>query len=1073
MPVGKGPVKHLAEIVARAESLWERLSRPPPPVSDPSLGAVRLGLWQARAAGDDPMRFERRLEWAGWRREDVLRVLGSVNELTGPLPAWAATLEALGRPAREAVVSREPAAGDLPFVPLFLPMAKVAEERIAGGPGWSLLSADARRSFRRNLLSRLAEIAAPTLYVEFVKGLPKGPDLVSVLLGPPRVRSTVHFDAFVRRHLEDGFDGLFLSYPVLGRLLATAVDDWSGAASEFLARFVSDREALGVGAIVHLRPGLSEPHNNGRSVLALETEGGRKLVYKARSVDGEAAFARMVEWCNSQGSAGWLPLFAASVTRRDGYGWMEFVEAAECRDEGEAARCFERVGELLGLLTVLQSTDVNRENLIIQGEHPVLIDAETLCQPDALPLDAAQPGTEGWAEVFREFGQSVVRTGLLPVWEAHPSGDTAFDLGGLGGAEPERSPVKAPRFHNTNTDSMVLVNDFHQMPPDANVVRQGGRPLPAADYMERIVAGFGRAHELISKKRGEFREALVGVGSERPLTLRYVYRPTRLYYAILIAARSPERLMDGIDFSLELDQLSRAFLGASARPRAFGMLEAELEALERGDVPYFTVESNCRVVESGNHRIEGIFEGTALSRVEESLATLGDAGTIRQTTIVRGVLDASHAHRSRSTEEPLPISDDVVPATHADLIGAAAAIADGIRRSALRTRSGRQGPMAYWLGTVPLAKSGRHGFVPLGDDLYQGGSGIALFLAALARVTGSSEDEGLIHEALAFARNGWKELAAASRESWLRSMGDGAASGVPSLCYALLRSGRLLGREDLVGAAVELAGVLDAEVVFDEPRCDVMSGNAGAVLVLLRLFEETGEAGLLRVATRCGENLLEHRTGVDGSRAWLFDGKRLAGFGRGAAGISYALLRLFEATSDERFLEAAREGMAYEDSLLDPVVGNWRDLRELKRGPGASPFMTSWCHGAPGIGLARLAGLSIREDSARRADIEVALQTTAAHSLEDVDHLCCGNFGRLDVLWTVAQRLGRLDLAELAHRRAGWLLERAKLGGGFRLAQRPMGVSSAPSLFQGAAGIGYQLLRLVAPSDVPSVLAFE
>ena len=1067
-------MKHLDEIVARAEPLWERLRRPPPQVSDPSLGAARLGRWQQRAAGNDPHRFERRLEWSGWRREDVLRVLGSAGELTGFLPVWAATLDTMGRSATGADSSGESARSDLPFEPLFLPIASVAEERIAAAAGWSLLSPDARLSLRRSLLARLAEIAAPALYAEFVKSLPNGPDLVSVLIGPPRTRSTVHFDACVRRHLADGFDGLFLSYPVLGRLLATAVDDWSDAVSEFLARFASDREALGVEAIAGLRPGLSEPHNHGRSVFALETDTGRRLVYKARSLDGEAAFARMAEWCNRQAPAGWLPLLAAAATRRDGYGWMEFVEAAACRDQGEAERCFERIGELLGLLHVLQSSDVNRENLIIQGEHPVLIDAETLLQPDARPLEPPAHGTERWAEVVRQFGRSVVRTGLLPVWEVHPAGDTAFDLGGLGGAEPERSPVKGPRFHNVNTDSMVLVNDFGEMPPNANIVRVDGRSLPAADFAEQIVAGFGRAHELIAEKREEFREALVGVGSDGPLRLRYVYRPTRVYGAILVAARTPERLTDGIDFSLELDQVSRAFLGASARPGAFGMLEAELEALERGEVPYFTMESTSGAAESGDRRIDRIFEGSALSRVEGKLAELDDPGAARQMIIIRGVLDASCAHLSAPAEDMLPDPEELAPATEVELLGAAAAIADGIRRCAVRTRSDQPGPHACWMGIVPLPRSNRYGFGVLGDDLYQGSSGIALFLAALARVTGSSEDADLINEALWFARDGWKELTPTSRETWARSMGEGAASGLLSLVYALLRSGTLLGRTDLVAAAVDLAGVLDADVLFDDPVCDVIAGQAGAVLVLLRLFDETGEPGLRRAAIRRGESLLEHRSGTDGgARAWLFYGKRLAGFGHGAAGIAWALLRLFEATSDERFLEAAREGMAYEDSLFDPVVGNWRDVRDLNRVDGHSPFMTAWCHGAAGIGMARLAGLSICQDRARRADVDRALAATAAHSLDDVDHLCCGNFGRLDLLWTAARKLGRPDLAELALRKANWLLKRSEATGGFRLAQRPVAVSSAPSLFRGAAGVGYELLRLIPASGVPSVLLFE
>jgi lantibiotic modifying enzyme len=123
--------------------------------------------------------------------------------------------------------------------------------------------------------------------------------------------------------------------------------------------------------------------------------------------------------------------------------------------------------------------------------------------------------------------------------------------------------------------------------------------------------------------------------------------------------------------------------------------------------------------------------------------------------------------------------------------------------------------------------------------------------------------------------------------------------------------------------------------------------------------------------------------------------------------------------------------------------------------------------------MARLAGLTIAEDASRRADVERAVAVTRMHPLDDVDHLCCGNFGRLDLMWTASLKLDRPGLGELVLRRAAWLLSRAGASGGFRLAARPVAVSSAPSLFRGAAGIGYQLLRMAAPSDVPSLLLLD
>ena len=72
-------------------------------------------------------------------------------------------------------------------------------------------------------------------------------------------------------------------------------------------------------------------------------------------------------------------------------------------------------------------------------------------------------------------------------------------------------------------------------------------------------------------------------------------------------------------------------------------------------------------------------------------------------------------------------------------------------------------------------------------------------------------------------------------------------------------------------------------------------------------------------------------------------------------------------TGKERFRTAACAAIAYERSLFSPETGNWPDLRELKtsRQTGDDDqqrFMMAWCHGAPGIGLARLCSLQHLDD---------------------------------------------------------------------------------------------------------------
>ena len=141
----------------------------------------------------------------------------------------------------------------------------------------------------------------------------------------------------------------------------------------------------------------------------------------------------------------------------------------------------------------------------------------------------------------------------------------------------------------------------------------------------------------------------------------------------------------------------------------------------------------------------------------------------------------------------------------------------------------------------------------------------------------------------------------------------------------------------------------------------MLGGAAGAILGLLALYHETADPTILEKAIACGQHLLSTQISIDGSpRAWkTTEEKPLTGFSHGAAGIAYALLRLYAVTGDLTYKKAASEGIAYECGVFSASVGNWPNLRSFSEQIGQPDFMVSWCHGAPGIGLGRLGGLLI------------------------------------------------------------------------------------------------------------------
>jgi lantibiotic modifying enzyme len=195
-----------------------------------------------------------------------------------------------------------------------------------------------------------------------------------------------------------------------------------------------------------------------------------------------------------------------------------------------------------------------------------------------------------------------------------------------------------------------------------------------------------------------------------------------------------------------------------------------------------------------------------------------------------------------------------------------------------------------------------------------------------------------------------------------------------------------------------------------------------------------------------------------------------AGFSHGAAGIAYSLLRLFSVTEDDRFREAALLGMAYEASLFSPDHVNWRDVRTDN--PQLA-YPNRWCHGAAGIGLARLAGQTFIGVGFSLGEIQSALDCTLNSAMTEVDPPCCGHFGPIDLLLEAGCRLNDHKLVDEARRRCALLIARARKRQGYALLPGRHEQSFSPGFFQGLSGVGYGLLRAADPDEVPSVLLFQ
>ncbi len=364
---------------------------------------------------------------------------------------------------------------------------------------------------------------------------------------PEQTASTLTLEkTFLRQGPYDRLLSLFSNFPILPKLWCCLIDQWCDSISELLARVDADKDTLSrvffrgqpVGEIVDVRPGLSDPHNNGRTVMRVQFQAG-SLIYKPRSGHGEREWFRLIAYLNSMS---FRPrLSAARVVCRRGYCWMEEIKFRSCKDRTEGRRFYRRLGGMIAAAYLLDAVDCHRDNVIASGEHPVLIDAEALWH--------------GSEEKKTNCVDALHATGFLSATGRRSSYQYRSSLLG-------------------------------RTSPGAHTPHVGGTPLEARNFVDIIVAGFRQAwYCLLGTK--ERRVAFVRYLRNRPSRgYRRIYRSTAEYDAIIQASVQPAAMRDD-------NERNRVIAQSFLRNGAGQIItREEINALRRLDIPYFARTSS-------------------------------------------------------------------------------------------------------------------------------------------------------------------------------------------------------------------------------------------------------------------------------------------------------------------------------------------------------------------------------------------------------------------------------------------------------------------------------------------------
>ncbi|MEU5384635.1 type 2 lanthipeptide synthetase LanM [Kitasatospora cineracea] len=843
LPGLPGADERLHAVIAAAASFEERAAArddgqalfAPDPAEDRRSRTAAVETWLRRAAGDQRSAgvLLDHLAETGRPLGDGLRRV----RLTDPskLPSWAYPLAVFLR-AQSQAPATGPGAVAAGFRAAADALLPAGEGSVLGVP----VTAKGRADVVGTLTGRLVEVANLTLCQEF-----------QLATGRPRATS---WDA------EGGPDASAAGWlarlerlPALAYLIGTVCRQWQEMYTEMFARLSADRAGLveqmwggtDPGALDSVHGDAGDRHAQGRSVALLRFENGAGVVYKPKDMRHATAFLGLVERLNRELSLD-LPLRTVLVRSDRGddghgaslstdcsgdYGWEELVPSRPCADRAGFARFYRRLGMTIRLVQLLEGRDMWADNLLADGEHPVLIDLECLLYPRVQNPPVLK---EAQHALLDELETTVVRTAMaFQAWT--PAGRTdALDIGCL-----------------SRVGSLEVVPGVPALPITAYRPVHDGQPADPWQYSDEVVDGYREMQAALYRIRGELADSEGPLSGFRGVWVRYIWRHTWDGYKILRASTSPLALDDGATRETVIaGALRGAVTARSGDPDRGDLLEvvlAELDSFRTLDIPFFrSLTTSSSVFTADGREIPGHFRSTGWQRLQQRVAELDGFDLDTHVAVLSGCVDAARAGTEELPAKPMKPLAAAEPPTPGELLSEAVAVGDRI----LAARRG-----TGWVAQGWYPGTGLRQVEVLGPDLASGTLGIALFLAELWSATGEPRfhraAHALLAEAAALIDPAEPKAFAFAGDSRLASGAPvpGGLFGPGAIIHGLARGGLLLGEADFLTAAQALVpGAMSvAESASSRPgrpvrtpHADVPLGTAGLLLNLLRLRRAAG-----------------------------------------------------------------------------------------------------------------------------------------------------------------------------------------------------------------------------------------
>ncbi|MBE7099295.1 type 2 lanthipeptide synthetase LanM family protein [Bacillus cereus] len=850
------------------------------------------------------------------------------------------------------------------------------------------------------------------------------------------------FDYFIKGfYSKKKMLGFYDEYIVLSRLLTVNSIQFLNNFKEMIKHLDADRNQIQQTFSIkkddfivnNLNFGQGDTHNQGKTVVGVILGASNKILYKPKNLKINNCFNKMIKWLNSFHHI--LDLKEIKTLAFMDHSYEEFIEYKPCSNEEGIKNYYTRFGQILGIFYVLNGTDIHMENLIAQGEYPVIVDLETLIQQ---PIPFKKNKNAIFRIITEELFGNVTRTLLLPqeilkVREDQPG----LDISALNGREG-KVPYKVLQPVNINSDEMKY--DF------ADFTIKGSNNLPFLEdgsfektdykyYEQEIVEGFKNICGIILENKAQ----LIGKGGIisqfKGVWVRNIFRDTSMYAKILQHTLHPDFMRDMLD-------REKVFENMWSFPfNKRELIDSECNDMLINDIPiFFNTTNNKDVINSRNKVIKDFHLNEPFEFLLKKIKRLNKDEINKQVSIIKlsfedyNYIDNINIRNGKMFMVNQNVEN--LPNKNFDYLKEAKKIADHIISEALR-----EDDEIIWM-TINKEGDKNWNVGPIREDFYDGIAGIYLLLYTLYEET-KEEKYGIYSDAIL--------KSASANERFFENAG---LTGYPAFLYAFsLINPKYKPGSQLSKLIETYYNTLD-KFIDNNTEIDYLNGVTGIINGLIKIYENKNEIRFITLAIKYTEFLLGK----------LDAAKIPGGFSHGASSYALTLFRIWNITKTKKYFNKAKELLDYEQSLLKTENEGWVDLRYSDKKSN-----NSWCNGAAGIGISRLEIQKIYNKNPKLVkEINMAEKILLKSKMMDNDCFCHGNMGTIEFFMKFFEISKEEKYKNISMQIMDNVLANKEVNSSFKL--RNLEGYPAIGLFTGEAGIAYQLLRINNPQRVPSIL---